>query len=86
MCLSPLSLWKQESVCLVSLHSVCIKAPLRGAGIPAEAVDALLHTLLTAYAQVPLPTGLLPPAAVHNSIYCPADPRPAQTPTLLWFS
>lgn len=28
MSLSPLSLWEQESVCLVSPHSVCIKAPL----------------------------------------------------------
>lgn len=55
-----LSLSKQESVCLVSLHSVCIKAPQWGTEIPAEAVDAPLPTLLTLCTQVPPTTGLLP--------------------------
>lgn len=72
-------------VCLALLHGVCLKLrretarPRRGCGRSITHAANSICSGSTAY-------GTPVPAAGHNFIHCPADSRPARTPTLLWFS
>lgn len=72
-------------VCLALLHGVCLKLrretakPRRGCGRSFTHAANSICSGSTAY-------GTPVPAAGHNFIHCPADSRPARTPTLLWFS